>query len=58
MAFNKNKLYSDIKETVKEKWSSGVEWYNARYLSDVPDSRNWFKTVPNLYENSYICNFV
>ena len=28
-----------------------------RHLSDVPVSRNWYKTVSNLYENSYICIF-
>ena len=27
-----------------------------RHLSDVPVSRNWYKTVSNLYENSFICN--
>ena len=28
-----------------------------KVLSDVPVSRNWYKTVSNLYENSYIYNF-
>ena len=27
-----------------------------RHLSDVPVSRNGYKTVPKLYENSYIFN--
>ena len=26
------------------------------YLSDVPVSRNWYKTVAKLYQNSYISN--
>ena len=37
---------------------SGVEQYIIRHLSDVPVSRNWYKTVSKLYENLYIWNFV
>ena len=32
---------------------SGVE-----HLSDVPVSKNWYKTMSKLYENLYIYNFV
>ena len=28
-----------------------------KHLSDVPVSKNWYKTVTNLYQNSYIYNF-
>ena len=38
-----------INGTVKEKWSRHHESYI---------SRNWYKTVSNSYENSYIYNFV
>ena len=41
--------YFFIKGTVKEKWSRHHESYI---------SRNWYKTVSNSYENSYIYNFV
>ena len=55
----------NLKGTVKERkgvynetW--GFQTLNDTYktLSDVPVARNWYKTVSNLYENSYICNFV
>ena len=29
-----------------------------RVLSDVTVSRPWYKTVSNLYKNSYICNII
>ena len=36
----------------------GVGWHMKDIISDVSVSRNWYKTVSKLYENSYICNFV
>ena len=43
----------------------GYETWDSQALNDtdetsidVPVSKNWYKTVSNLYENSYINNFV
>ena len=36
----------------------GVDRDRWEFLSYVPVSRNWYKTVSNLYENLYIYNFV
>ena len=57
---------ASIKGTVKEKWKGNRiksenlrRWtMHIRHLSDVNVSRNWYKTVSKLYENSDLYNFV
>ena len=42
---------------VKETWEyQALNYIHIWYLSNFPVSRNWYKTVSNLYENSFICN--
>ena len=60
-------LFRNRLKGLKRKMKGGIGWnlsenlrrwmIHLRLLSDVPVSRNWYKTVSNLYENSYICNF-
>ena len=58
-----HRFIQGIKGTINEKWKGLKKPENIRhwtihiwYLSDFPVSRNWYKTVSNLYENSFICN--